>query len=122
MKKNMKFMTQKQVVISCRFIVISLFVFGFTFIFSSCEGYRCGNGIIYDSQTKEPIDSVKCTVLSACRDEIQYSDSLGHFELCNCFGGCVPDCPDIVIEFSKEGYKTQKTINPDKAKIYLDKE
>lgn len=93
-----------------------------TFLFSltsltSCEGYSCGKGIIYDRQTNEPLDSVLCKVLTG--SEIQYSDSLGHYEVCNPFGGCVPDCPDIVVEFSKNGYKPKKATNP--RDVFLEK-
>ena len=100
---------------------------GFFVIFgllSSCEGYRCAEGTIYEFGTKEPIDSVKCTVKSSdCNNSIAYSDSLGKYSVCNCFGGCVPDCADIIVEFSKKGYTAKTLTNPKyNSDIYLDKE
>jgi hypothetical protein len=39
------------------------------------------------------------------------------------FGGLQTDCPDIVIEFSKQGYKSRKITNPKQEDtIYLEKE
>ena len=99
------------------YLIGGLLAFFLVTLFASCEGYRCAEGIIYDSQTIEPIDSVFCKVITG--DETQYSDSLGFYDLCNPFGGCVPDCPDIVVEFSKTGYTTKKVTNP--GDIYLDK-
>jgi len=96
-------------------------ILGLILFLGSCEGYRCADGTIYDSVTKEPIDSVKCTVISADR-HVEYSDSLGKYSVCNPFGGCVPDCPDIIVEFSKAGYQTRTITNPNKSDILLDKE
>jgi len=96
-------------------------ILGLILFLGSCEGYRCADGIIYDAATKEPIDSVKCTVISADK-YVEYSDSLGKYSVCNHFGGCVPDCPDIIIEFSKIGYQTRTITNPNKSDIFLDKE
>ncbi|MCC8145527.1 MAG: hypothetical protein LIO93_03615 [Bacteroidales bacterium] len=91
-----------------------------TMLFINCNGYRCANGVIYDSTTKLPLDSVHCIVLTG--NEEQFSDSLGRYSLCNSYSGCIPDCPDIEIEYSKKGYKTKRAINPGKENIYLDKE
>lgn len=94
-------------------------IFGLLFI-TSCEGYRCGDGTVLDSVTKEPIDSVLCKVLTG--SEEQFTDSVGAFSVCNDFGGCVPDCGDIEIEFSKTGYKTEKITNPNGTEILMEKE
>jgi len=96
-----------------------ILILGLTFLLTSCEGYRCADGTIYDSVTKEPIDSVQCTLTNGF---VQYSDSLGKYSICNPFGGCVPDCPDIIVEFSKIGYQTKIVTNPNKSDIFLDKE
>jgi len=87
----------------------------------SCEGYRCAEGTICDSETNQPIDSVKCEVLSG--KTIQFSDSNGKYSVCNNFGGCVPKCKDIEVSFSKTGYKTKTVTNPKTGSvIYLDRE
>ena len=88
-------------------------------ILSGCEGETCGDGIVYDSMTKLPLDSVLCA--SNGSDKI-YTDSLGKYYLCGPFGGCMSGCPDVVIEFSKKGFKSQKVTNPNKSDIYLEKE
>jgi len=74
------------------------------FLQSSCEGYRCAEGIVIDASTNLPLDSVFCNVKTG--KETMYTDTIGRFEVCNQFGGCVPDCKDIIVEFSKNGYKT----------------
>ena len=100
--------------------LVILFVIVNLFFLSSCEGYRCGSGTIYDSETKVPIDSVMCALTNGC--DMQFSDSLGRYNVCDCFTGCVPDCPDITVEFSKTGYKTKSVKNPNKSDIFLDRE
>lgn len=99
------------------FVPLSATLFSLATLLTSCEGYSCGEGVIYDKITEQPIDSVLCKVLTG--SETQHSDSLGRYEVCNPFGGCVPDCPDIVVEFSKPGYRTTKVKNP--KDIYLDR-
>jgi hypothetical protein len=54
--------------------VIGLFVM--SIFIMSCEGYRCGDGKVYDADTLEPLDSVFCEVLTG--SETQYTDSTGH--------------------------------------------
>lgn len=92
---------------------------------AGCEGHLCGDGIIYDAETKIPLDSVRCEVLTACDPNETlnpYSDSTGRYHVCNCFGGCVPKCPDIRIEYSKPGYTTKVLVNPGWDPVYLEKE
>ena len=85
----------------------------------SCEGYRVGEGHIYESKTKVVLDSVKYKEIST--DHIQYTDSTGHYYIEGPFGGCMSDCVDFDAEFSKSGYKSIKITNPD-GDIYLEKE
>ena len=103
---------------ACFPCIITAAAFFCVTLLASCEGYMCGEGIISDSQTNQPLDSVFCKVLTG--EEIQYSDSLGHYGVCNRFGGCVPSCPDIVVEFSKAGYKTKKVTNPKNVRLEED--
>ena len=83
------------------FIIVSIY---------SCEGYRCGNGIVKDKVTNLPFDSVLCTVLTGTNKV--YTDCKGMFEVCNNFGSCASGCKDIVIEFSKNGYRSTRIENP----------
>ena len=89
-------------------------------LFIGCEGYRCAMGFVYDSKSHKVIDSVLCKVLTGT--DVRYTDSTGYYIVCNNFGGCVPDCSDIEIEYSKPGYKTKKLTNPEKNDIFLEKE
>lgn len=95
-------------------IIISLGLF----ILSSCEGYQCAVGTVYDSSNNEPLDSVLC--ISNGGDEL-LTDSTGSFDVCGPFGGCVRECPEVEVNFSKDGYITQiKTDNFES--VYLEKE
>jgi hypothetical protein len=75
------------------------------------------SGTVRDKSTLQPIDSAYVKVLSG--DMEVYTDSAGAFDVHNHFGLCMP-CKDISIEVSKQGYKTQKLINPGNADILLD--
>jgi len=86
-----------------------------------CEGYRCADGIIRDSATNQPIDSVMCEAARGMG--VEFSDSDGNYSICNRFGGCVPNCPDIEVTFSKVGYKTTTATNPKSGSvIYMEKD
>jgi len=86
----------------------------------SCEGMRCAEGVVKDKATGLPLDSVYVKVASNDRYE-KYTDSTGAFDACNPFGGCVPKCRDIMIEFSKPGYKNVILENPDSGDVFLEK-
>lgn len=91
------------------------------FLFIGCEGYVAYTGTIYDAQTKEPIDSVQCIIVSfKDRDYRTYSDSVGNYYVSTPLVGCVPNCGEYDVEFSKYGYKTQILKAP--TNIYLEKE
>ncbi len=83
----------------------------------SCEGYRCADGTVIDKITNLPLDSVLVKVITGT--EIVYTDTTGKFDVCNKFGGCVPDCKDIMVEFSKDNYTTIILKNPDKEVIVI---
>ena len=91
-------------------------------LFTNCEGSKCGKGTVRDAITDKPLDSVLCKIDRKNSTTQVYTDSVGKFELCGPFGGCVPDCPDINIEFTKKGYKTQIITNPWEEIIRLEKE
>lgn len=92
---------------------------GLLFLHASCEGYRCAEGVIKDSQTKKLLDSVTVKVISG--NEVQSTDSTGTYSVCNKFTSCVPDCPDIIVQFSRKGYTTLTLTNPTEKVIYLGK-
>ncbi len=88
--------------------------------FSGCEAYRCGEGVVVDQSKNLPLDSVFCKVTTG--SQTIYTDSTGMFEVYNLFGGCLFGCKDIIIEFSKPGYKTIfKTNEEVRGTIYLEK-
>ena len=91
------------------------------FLLISCEGYVDYAGVIYDAQTKEPLDSVKCVLVAFKRDNlITYSDSTGNYYVSTPLVGCVPNCGEYDVEFSKCGYKTQILKAP--TNVHLEKE
>jgi len=100
---------------------ITLIILFFTSILIvSCEGYSCADGTVLDKSTNMPLDSVYVKVQTG--SQTIYTDSSGKFEVCNKFGGCVPKCKDIIVEFSKEGYLSQVLTNPTPGlNVYLEK-
>lgn len=98
---------------------IKILIFGLIFILTSCEGESGGDGIVFDKETGVALDSVKYMCIET--EEIKYTDSLGRWEMYGPFGGCMPDCQDFHVEFSKAGYQTITIKNPDND-IYLELE
>jgi len=97
--------------------LLFLFVCVIAFSLTSCEGFRCAVGPVYDRQTYMPIDSVLCESLTS--NQRAYTDTKGQFKVCNNFGGCVPKCSDIIVRFSKQGYLPLELKNPSKDTIFL---
>lgn len=81
------------------------------FALSACEGYRSADGIVIDKTSRQPLDSVMIEVTTASYSV--YTDTSGKFDVHNRISGCVPDCKDIMIRFSKTNYKTITLTNPD---------
>ncbi len=88
-------------------------------IFISCEGYKIADGYVYDAETHIPLDSVLCKVLET--NEEVYTDSTGHYYVEGPFGGCLNDCLDMTVMYTKSGYKTKTILNPGYDNIYLNK-
>ena len=89
-------------------------------ILTACEGSSSAKGVVKDKETNLPLDSVTCTVTSG---EMQVvTDSTGKYDVHNNMGGCVGGCKDIVVEFSRNGYKTVVKVE-DEARgiVYLEK-
>lgn len=86
----------------------------------SCEGNRFADGYVYETDTSTPLDSVLCKVVET--SEEVYTDSTGHYNVEGPFGGCMGDCKDMTVEYSKQGFKTEIVLNPGNDIIYLKKE
>jgi hypothetical protein len=86
---------------------------------TNCEGYQILHGVIKDKATGLPIDSVLCNVINDEAGAEKYTNRLGQFEVTGPFGGCLSDCPDIVIRFSKAGYKALEIKNTHDTVFYL---
>lgn len=97
-----------------RFTVLFVFISIFIFL-ESCEGYRCAEGTVVDKSTNHPLDSVLVEVKKGSQS--MYTDTTGKFDVCNPFAGCVPKCKDIMVTFSKSGYKSIIIINPGRKEI-----
>lgn len=98
---------------------LKLLFFGIIILLVSCEGENGGDGIVFDKETGVVLDSVMYKCIET--EKIKYTDSLGNWEMYGPFGGCMPDCLDFHVEFSKAGYKTITIKNPDDD-IYLEVE
>ena len=87
-----------------KLLLLTLFIV--CFIILSCEGNRIAKGIVYDTETMEPLDSVYCENLSTDKPYVMYTDSTGSYFMSGDFAGCVPECPDLIVRFSKPGRNT----------------
>ncbi len=83
----------------------------------SCEGTNVAKGSVVEDSTNEVLDSVLCKVIET--GEVTYTDSQGEYYLNGPFGSCVRDCPDMTVEYSKEGFLTIEKVNPGKETIHL---
>lgn len=81
-------------------------------ILLSCEGFRVAEGVVVDAYNLNPLDSVMVKVITA-KNMIEYTDSLGQYSVTNRIASCVFGCEDIIVEFSKQGYKTLELKNDD---------
>ena len=95
-------------------------------LFSGCEGIVASEGTVYDARTGKPLDSVvvKSFVVDGSKRTFareMVTDSTGRFEASTGLTSCFPDCPDLLVEFSREDYVTLELTNPDllDAMIYL---
>lgn len=89
-------------------------------IFTACEGSSSAKGVVKDKETNLPLDSVTCTVTSG---EMQIvTNSTGEYDVHNNIGGCVGGCKDIVVEFSRNGYKTVVKVEEEaRGIVYMEK-
>lgn len=76
---------------------------------SSCDCMQKADGVILDQQTKQPIKEVSVSQNEAPKENayVERSDESGHYIISAISGGLC-GCPDIVLNFSKDGYKTRK--------------
>ena len=93
-------------------------------LLTSCDCWNTAEGIIVDSTTGQPMDSVVVkSYINKVRERSfnmeMITDSTGYF-----YGstGNTGRCTDLIIEFSKEGYKTNYFSNPSIDTIELVKE
>lgn len=93
----------------------------FCFILVSCDCWTEGSGIVIDSITKIPLDSVvaksyiKEVADKRYRSEM-LTDSTGKFDGST---GNTGRCVDLVIELTKSGYYTRTITNPENDTIQL---
>ena len=94
-----------------------------------CEGYRVTKGTVVDKKTNRPLPGVLCEALepnpyvlhnkALSTAEPACTDMTGAFQMHGELGGCLPECPDIVVRFSKEGYDTLQVKNPTVSRFCL---
>ena len=84
-----------------------------SFLQISCEGAKCTDGTVLDAVTGKSLDNVSVMVLSG--KKIMYTDSSGKFSVCNKVSSCMSGkCKQIVVQFSKNGYRSVTLDNPEK--------
>ena len=74
-------------------------------------------GTVIEYSSNKPLDSVLCRVTET--GETVYTDSTGKYYLEGPFGGCVRDCRNMTVEFTKQGYESISVSNPGHQIIYL---
>ena len=90
-----------------KYSAVSIFI---SLMLLSCEGFRVAEGVVVDANNLNPLDSVIVKVITA-KNKIEYTDSLGQYNVSNRIAGCVFGCKDIIVEFSKPGFKTLELKN-----------
>lgn len=79
---------------------------------TSCDCIQQATGIVLDRQTRKPIDNVSLGKYEKEDSANSYSrriytDKQGHFDYHSTSGG-LRKCPDLILYFNKQGYKTSK--------------
>ena len=98
-------------------IPLTFLLFMLSILCSSCDCISEGHGVVVDSATSLPLDSVVAkSYMDKVRDNAyegeMVTDATGEFTGSTGLTGGVFGCPDLVIEFSKTGYETKAVTNP----------
>jgi len=85
-----------------------------TMSFTSCDCIQQATGIVLDRQSKQPIEKVSLGKYEKEDPNNSYSrrdftDKNGLFNYSSTSGG-LRECPDLVLYFNKNGYKTTKMV------------
>jgi hypothetical protein len=106
---------------------MKLRLFCLLLVLTSCEGYTDGEGYVFDVKTNKPLEGVLVRSYARRGGKSKYqtvemtTDSTGYFYGTTQLSKCIPDCPDLVVELIKDGYKTIEYTNPRKDTVYLEK-
>jgi len=92
--------------VAARIIGLSIVVVGLT----GCEGVVCADGTVTAADTGQALAGVQCTPKDG--GDVASSDAAGRYHVCSGLVGCVPDCPALHVEFSKDGYQTVTLKSP----------
>lgn len=79
---------------------------------TSCDCFQHATGIVLDRQTRKPIENVSLYKFKKNDSANSYSkriytDKQGQFDY-HCTSGGLMGCPDLILYFNKQGYKTIK--------------
>jgi len=88
-------------------------------LLNACDCSQRLIGVVFDEETKQPIDSVYIHKENHTGD---YSDSTGRFQI-HAISGGLTGCPLLKLSFSKPGYTTitGEYENSNDKTIYLEK-
>ena len=85
-----------------KYYCLILFITGAIFTLSSCDCNQNVRGVVIDSLSKKPLDSV--AIINPHKYDTVYSDRAGNFEMHDISGG-LAGCPPMGLSFYKSGYK-----------------
>jgi hypothetical protein len=96
---------------------ISTILFLFFITLTSCDCITEGYGVVVDSDTNLPLDSVVAKsyinkVKAHAYEGEMLTDETGTFSGSTGLTGGFFGCPNLVVEFSKNGYNTLEVTNP----------
>jgi hypothetical protein len=78
---------------------------------TGCEGVVCSEGTVSDAMTNAPLADVEYDVLEL--DEApRRTDATGFYRACGPLVGCIDGCPDIHVQFTKDGYRAVTLTTP----------
>jgi len=101
-----------------------IFALTLSFQITSCDCWTFGDGVVVDSITNLPLDSVSAkSFIEYVNDQppvMEFiTDSTGVFEGTT---GNTGKCRDLIIELSRKGYTTKIVVNPNYDTIRMTKE
>jgi hypothetical protein len=96
-----------------KFVFVTFLV---CWVLTSCDCYRDASGVVLDKQTLQPVAGVGVGKFETedpenPRSRKEHSNDSGQYQYTDISGG-LGGCPDLVLYFTRPGYKTSKMRFP----------